>query len=435
MLNRALMRRASMLALAVLFSGVAVSVAWAENSAIVPVPRTEEGWVKRHQSMNDRVKQGNVDLLFIGDSITHGWEGAGKEVWDQYYANRNAVNLGIGGDKTEHVLWRLDNGNIDGINPKLAVIMIGTNNCRANTAPEIAEGVGAIVKKLRAKLPEMRILLLAIFPRTDVPEDIQKKLKDATAQFAAAVASDPMVEFLDINYAFLNDKGELTKDVMPDLLHPNAKGYALEAEALEPAIGRLLGVANGWTALFNGKDLTGWEPVGAKSSWKVENGFLVTGGAGGAWLSTTKEYADFDLSLEFKVPQGGNSGVFIRAPRAGNPAFEGSEIQVLDDYADEYKALKPYQYTGSVYSTIAATPRVTKHFGEWQKMEIHIQGQKITVTLNGTKVVDGDLSEHLDKVKDKDQPHPGLTRTAGFIGLQDHSSRLDYRNILIREIK
>jgi len=163
----------------------------------------------------------------------------------------------------------------------------------------------------------------------------------------------------------------------------------------------------------------------------VENGILYTEGGGGAWLSTTKEYGDFDLTVEFKVPKGGNSGVFIRAPRQGNPAFEGSEIQVLDDYDDQYKELKPYQYCGSVYSTIAATPRVTKHFGEWQKMEIHIQGQKITVTLNGTKVVDGDLSEHMDKVKD----HPGLKRLSGFIGLQDHSSRLDYRNVLLREIK
>ena len=431
MFSRVCMRRVALLALAVFFAGMIVSSAWAENSAIVPVPRNDNGWMARHHSFNDRVKQGNVDMLFIGDSITHGWEGGGKEVWAQYYGNRNAVNLGIGGDQTQHVLWRLDNGNIDNIKPKLAVIMIGTNNCGGNTAPEIAEGVDAIVKKLRTKLPEMRILLLAIFPRTDVDASTQQKIKDASAKFAADQAGDPMVEFKDISKAFLNEKGELTKDVMPDLLHPNAKGYALEAEALEPTITRLLAVADGWTALFNGKDLSGWEAVGGKSGWGVADGILYTEGGGGAWLSTVKEYGDFDLTVEFKVPKGGNSGVFIRAPRTGNPAFEGSEIQVLDDYDDQYKDLKPYQYCASVYSTIAATPRVTKHFGEWQKMEIHIQGQKITTTLNGTKVVDGDLSEHMDKVKD----HPGLKRTSGYIGLQDHSSRLDYRNVLIKEIK
>ncbi|HOA53322.1 MAG TPA: GDSL family lipase, partial [Thermogutta sp.] len=91
------------------------------NDAINPVPRSDQWWMQRHQSMNDRVKQGNVDLIFIGDSITHGWEGAGKEIWEAYYGHRNAVNLGIGGDRTQHVLWRLDNGNIDGIQPKLAV--------------------------------------------------------------------------------------------------------------------------------------------------------------------------------------------------------------------------------------------------------------------------------------------------------------------------
>ena len=430
MYSRVCLRRAGLLALAVLLTGMIVSTAWAENSAIVPVPREDNGWMKRHESMNERVKQGNVDLLFIGDSITHGWEGAGKEVWDQYYAKRNAVNLGIGGDQTQHVLWRLDNGNIDGIKPKLAVIMIGTNNSHSNTAPEIAEGVEAIVKKLRARLPEMRILLLAIFPRTDVPAEIQQKIKEASAKFAADLAADPMVEFMDIGPAFLNEKGELTKDVMPDLLHPNAKGYALEAEATESAIGRLLGVAEGWTPLFNGKDLTGLEAVGDKSGWHAKDGILYTEGGGGAWISTTKEYGDFDLSLEFKVPKGGNSGVFIHAPRNGNPSFEGSEIQVLDDYDDQYKDLKPYQYCGSVYATIAATPRVSKHFGEWQKMEIHCQGTKVAVTLNGTKVADGDLSEHMDKIKD----HPGIKRTSGYVGLQDHSSRLDYRNILIREI-
>ena len=98
-----------------------------ENDAIKPVPR-DANWMKRHDSFNARIKQGNVDLLFIGDSITQGWEGAGKAAWSEKYGKRNAVNLGIGGDRTQHVLWRLDNGNIDGIKPKLAVLMIGTNN-------------------------------------------------------------------------------------------------------------------------------------------------------------------------------------------------------------------------------------------------------------------------------------------------------------------
>src|SRR5215208_5033324 len=106
------------------------------NDAVVPAPRAGT-WMARHESFNERVKKGNVDLLYIGDSITQGWEGAGKNVWEDFYGKRNAVNLGIGGDRTQHVLWRLDNGNIDGINPKLAVLMIGTNNASSNTSEQI----------------------------------------------------------------------------------------------------------------------------------------------------------------------------------------------------------------------------------------------------------------------------------------------------------
>ena len=103
------------------------------NDAVVPVPR-DGNWMKRHDSFNERVKKGNVDLIFIGDSITQGWEGAGKKVWEEFYGKRNAVNLGIGGDRTQHVLWRLENGNIEGIQPKLAVLMIGTNNSGSNNS-------------------------------------------------------------------------------------------------------------------------------------------------------------------------------------------------------------------------------------------------------------------------------------------------------------
>src|SRR5262249_2849509 len=111
------------------------------NDAVVPAPR-DANWMKRHDSFNERVKQGNVDLIFIGDSITQGWEGespkGGKKIWEEFYGKRNAVNLGIGGDRTQHVLWRLDHGNIENIKPKLAVLMIGTNNSSTNTSEQIA---------------------------------------------------------------------------------------------------------------------------------------------------------------------------------------------------------------------------------------------------------------------------------------------------------
>ncbi|MCK5862035.1 MAG: hypothetical protein KAH38_06100, partial [Candidatus Hydrogenedentes bacterium] len=172
-----------------------------------PVSKQDGWWQDRNAAVNERVKEGDVDMLFIGDSITHGWEGAGKSVWAQYYADRKAVNMGFSGDRTEHVLWRLENGHLEGLSPKLAMIMIGTNNHGDNTAEEITAGVNAIVEKLRTTCPNMRILLLAIFPRTDVDRAIQKRLKEATAAFAVSAASDPMITFLDVNRAFLDRRG------------------------------------------------------------------------------------------------------------------------------------------------------------------------------------------------------------------------------------
>lgn len=211
-----------------------------ENSAIKPAPRAG-GWMDRHNKMNERVKQGNVDLIFIGDSITHGWEGGGKEVWAKYYAKRNAVNLGIGGDQTQHVLWRLEHGNIDGISPKLAVIMIGTNNAGGNTPEQIAEGIKAIVDKLRAKLPQTKILLLGIFPRGADDKDARRQVNMKTNAIVAKFADGKMVFYEDIGDKFLEADRTLPKSIMPDLLHPNAKGYAIWAEAIEPTVTKLMG--------------------------------------------------------------------------------------------------------------------------------------------------------------------------------------------------
>lgn len=214
------------------------------HDAVKPAPRTDDWWQNRHKSFNERIAKGNVDVLMIGDSITHGWEGGGAKVWEEYYAKRNAVNLGIGGDRTQHVLWRLENGNIDGVSPKLAVLMIGTNNAGGNTPVEIAEGIAMIVKKLRSELPDMKVLVLAIFPRgADANDPLRKVNEQANdiVEMLIRVAGDPKIEFLDISDAFLNDDGVLPTDIMPDLLHPNEKGYEIWAEAVEPTIQRMLG--------------------------------------------------------------------------------------------------------------------------------------------------------------------------------------------------
>jgi lysophospholipase L1-like esterase len=208
--------------------------------AAMPISRNNDAWWRqRHESFNARVKQGNVDLLFIGDSITQGWEGA-KEVWQKHYDHRNAVNLGIGGDQTGHVLWRLDHGNVDGISPKLAVLMIGTNNIGGYTPAEIADGIKAIVEKLRSKLPQTKVLVLGVFPRGATANDPLRKQQSAINKIAAKLADGKAVFFLDISPKFLTADGVLSREVFPDLVHLTPKSYEIWAEAIQPTVVKLM---------------------------------------------------------------------------------------------------------------------------------------------------------------------------------------------------
>lgn len=210
------------------------------HSAIKPVPRSG-GWMTRHESFNKRVAQGKVDLVFIGDSITQAWEGSGKAAWAKYYGTRNAVNLGIGGDRTQHVIWRLDNGNLKDITPKAAVIMIGTNNSGSNTPAEIADGVKVIVEQIRKMSPNTKILLLAVFPRGTNNADARRKVNQGANAIFKNLADSKHVHYLDIGQHFLTDDGTLTREIMPDLLHLSPKGYNIWAESIEKSLAKLLG--------------------------------------------------------------------------------------------------------------------------------------------------------------------------------------------------
>ena len=210
------------------------------HSAVKPVPRSG-GWMKRHESFNKRVAEGKVDLILIGDSITHGWEGKGKSIWEKFYGKRNAVNLGIGGDRTQHVMWRLDNGNVKGISPKVAVVMIGTNNSGNNSPEEIADGLAAITKQLRAKLPETKVLLLGIFPRGANKDDGRRKVNEKANAIFKKLADGKDVHYLDIGEKFLESDGTLSRKIMPDLLHLSVEGYTIWAESIEPTLKKLMG--------------------------------------------------------------------------------------------------------------------------------------------------------------------------------------------------
>ena len=212
-----------------------------QHSAVTPEHR-HIWWTLRNDAVNERVKQGNVDLLMIGDSITHGWESGGKKYWDKYYEPRNAVNMGFSGDRTQHVLWRLEHGHLEGISPKLAVLMIGTNNSNGddNTAEEIADGIIAICNKIREKCPKTRILILAIFPRGPELSE-QREKNDKASLLASKFADGKMIHYLDINNKFLTADGFLSMKIMPDYLHPNEEGYRVWAEAIEQKVAELMG--------------------------------------------------------------------------------------------------------------------------------------------------------------------------------------------------
>jgi lysophospholipase L1-like esterase len=200
-------------------------------------------WLPRHeQKLVELAERGEVDLVMIGDSITHGWETTGAPVWDEYYADRRAFNLGFGGDRTEQVLWRLAHGAVDGISPRLVVLMIGTNNTghRRDPPAETAAGIAAILDELERRLPATRVLLLAVFPRGADPEDELRRLNEAVNERIARFADGERVFFLDLGDTFLEPDGTLSQEVMPDLLHPSEEGYRRWAQAMEPTLERLL---------------------------------------------------------------------------------------------------------------------------------------------------------------------------------------------------
>jgi lysophospholipase L1-like esterase len=225
---------------------VASADAVIQNTATNPVP-LGAGWLKRHTNFVAQAKQGGIDILFMGDSITDFWRNRGSNVWNQYYAPRHAANFGISGDRTQHVLWRMDNGELDGIKPKVVVLMIGTNNTgkernsdkNRNTVPEAIAGVQAVVADIRARLPDSKILLLAIFPRGTL-DDPQRAQVALINPVIAKLDDGKMVKFLDIGPKFLESDGTLPKSIMPDLLHPNEHGYQIWADAMEPALDEMM---------------------------------------------------------------------------------------------------------------------------------------------------------------------------------------------------
>ena len=186
----------------------------------------------------------------------------------------------------------------------------------------------------------------------------------------------------------------------------------------------------GFISLFNGKDLSGWKATGKMDVWGAENGMIYVAGGGGGWLLTEKDYGDFELRLEYKMPKMGNSGVALRTPRMGDPAYVGMEIQLLDDA--NWKGLQPWQHTGSIYNVVPPKKVNSKPFGEWNTIDIVAKGRNVKVQHNGEVLVDANLDDY---VKEHGKRHPGISREKGAVGFQSYNYRVEFKNIYLKELK
>lgn len=209
-------------------------------------PEIRNPWMDQHERIDARLKRGPSEILFIGDSITYNWasNSRGKPVWDQYYGHLDVVNMGISGDKTENILWRLQHSSLEEVKPKVAVVLAGINNIHRDRPEQIAEGVEAIVNEILTRAPSCQVLLMGLFPRgyqASAPE--RPNIKAVNAMLKSLDAR-PRVVFLDISEEFLDQNGVYPRDMSPDALHPLAKGYEIWANAMNPILERMLATAS-----------------------------------------------------------------------------------------------------------------------------------------------------------------------------------------------
>jgi lysophospholipase L1-like esterase len=234
------------------FAAAQAPAAKVDASAAIEKKDASGRFRQMHDSFLARGKAGPVGLLFVGDSITQGWTKA-PHIWEHYYSAYQPANFGIGGDQTQHVIWRIEQGELDGIKPKVTVLMLGTNNTSAHSAAEITAANKKIVAMIRAKIPTTKVLVLAIFPRgarkdaagritPEAVADAAKKMGIINAVNAELAKLDDgkNVRFLDINAEFVGQDGKIPFAIMPDQLHPNAAGYQLWADAMKPLLTQML---------------------------------------------------------------------------------------------------------------------------------------------------------------------------------------------------
>jgi lysophospholipase L1-like esterase len=335
-------------------------------------PRTtipEEKDRNRHEEFLKIAKAGGVDLLFLGDSITDGWRGGGKAVWDKNFAPLKAANFGIGGDRTEHVIWRLRNGELEGIQPKLVVLMIGTNN--GDPAADVALGIKTILTDIHERSPRSKVLLLGIFPRSERPDAGRAKNDEVNKLIAkfATFAELGRVAYLDIGAKFLAPDQTLPKDVMPDFLHPNEKGYQIWADAILDKVKQMMqGEA--------GKPLPSFSPPSSVpkvariedsiAAGKLDAGVKALEKLSGDKEAKTAEAAKASLAV-IEAWKGAVDAEIARLREAGDVCtaadlatgmagnFPGEAAKAYQDQASEFKKDAAFA-AGREYQKLAARP-------------------------------------------------------------------------------
>jgi len=202
--------------------------------------------MRHHEDRKRWCTEQEVDLLMVGDSIIFNWRKVDNKSWTEFYGHRKAVNIASSGDNTYHMLWHFQNGGLDGMkarNPKVVVMMIGTNN---HGIPELkgldtAYGILALLKEIHAKLPKSKILLMPIFPRGKTPKDQRRLHNEEINKVIQTYVDNKTVYWIDIGHVFLDDKGNVKMDLMPDGVHPNSEGYRVWGDAMEPTIKKFFG--------------------------------------------------------------------------------------------------------------------------------------------------------------------------------------------------
>ena len=209
-----------------------------------PCPQTAKWWQDRFKEkfLEANNKSSNIELVLLGDSIMHAWEAEGYEEWQRHFAGIETLNLGFAGDRTEHVLWRIENGALEGISPKIIALLIGTNNIghRVESIDETLKGIISIINLVNKKIPNAKVLLFAVFPRSKRPSArLRLRVNDLNKRLEETV-EDTDVCYVDLTHLFLDEHGILNEDVSPDYLHLSRHQYKKWAEYIQPIIDKHL---------------------------------------------------------------------------------------------------------------------------------------------------------------------------------------------------